>query len=152
MKAHLLIDIRPFEASHQQAARDLILAGLVEHWGFLNPSANPDLDDIARNYRGADFLLAWAGDALVGVGALIHEGEGVARIVRMSVAKLARRQGVGSCLLAALLAAARVHGYRQVVLETTSTWTDAISFYRRHGFRVLGAQDGDTHFVIDLAP
>jgi ribosomal protein S18 acetylase RimI-like enzyme len=152
MKSPLCIDIRPFEAAHQQAARDLILAGLAEHWGFLDPNANPDLDEIAQTYRDAHFLLAWAGEALVGTGALIREGEGVGRIVRMSVARGFRRQGIGRRILAALLAAARARGYRQVALETTSTWEEAISFYRQHGFRVLGAQDGDTHFVLDLAP
>ncbi|MCP4415536.1 MAG: hypothetical protein GY805_02870, partial [Chloroflexi bacterium] len=45
------IVIRPFHPQDQSATKQLILAGLVEHWGELDPSLNPDLNDIARSYR-----------------------------------------------------------------------------------------------------
>ena len=35
------IRIRPFDPSDQPAARALILAGLREHWGWLEPGTNP---------------------------------------------------------------------------------------------------------------
>ncbi len=144
------IVVRPFRPTDQTAAQELILSGLAERWGHLDPAKNPDLDDIATAYAAGTFLLAWDGDEIVGTGALIHEAEGMARIVRMSVAAARRRQGIGSLILRHLLAAARAAGYRQVTLETTSTWHDAIAFYERHGFRQIGAWDGDTHFVLDL--
>ena len=51
----------------QEAAQRLILAGLVEHWGTLDPTKNPDLDDIQRSYvsRGHTFLVACQGQQLV---------------------------------------------------------------------------------------
>ena len=144
------IVIRPFRLDDQAAAQRLIVTGLAEHFGFLDPTANPDLDDIASTYADGTFLLAWQGDELVGTGALIHEKQGLARIVRMSVAPHLRRQGIGTLILERLCEQARAAGYRQIVLETTATWDDVIAFYRRNGFRVIGSWDGDTHFVLDL--
>jgi len=143
--------IRPFRPEDQAAAQGLILDGLVEHWGFLDPTKNPDLDDIASTYADGTFLVAWLGDDLVGTGALVREADGVARIVRMSVATHLRRRGIGTLVLKRLCGEARAAGYAQIVLETTSTWEDAIAFYKRNGFRVIGSRDGDTHFVLDLA-
>ncbi|MBN1874342.1 MAG: GNAT family N-acetyltransferase [Anaerolineae bacterium] len=144
------IIIRPFQAEDQEVVKTLILDGLVEHWGFLDPTKNPDLDDIAASYKDGVFLTAWLDGELAGTGALIPEDEVSLRIVRMSVAKYLRRQGIGRVLLERLCAHTRAAGYRQVVLETTSTWKNAIAFYTRFGFRIIGAWDGDTHFVLEL--
>jgi GNAT superfamily N-acetyltransferase len=144
------VTIRPFHPEDQGAVKALILAGLKEHWGMLDLTKDSDLNDIAGSYGDATFLTAWIEDQLVGTGALIHEAEGVGRIVRMSVAKPMRRCGIGKVVLMCLCQAAETAGYRQIVLETTSDWEDAIAFYTRFGFRVLDAWDGDTHFVLDL--
>jgi GNAT superfamily N-acetyltransferase len=146
------IVIQAFHPQDQVAAKRLILAGLVEHWGYLDPSKNPDLDDIASTYADATFLIAWRGKELVGTGALVRERDRVARIVRMSVAPHMRRRGIGTAILRRLRQQAQAAGYRQIVLETTSTWVDAIAFYERNGFRAIGSRDGDTHFVLDLCP
>ena len=131
------VAIRPFQPEDQGVVKALILAGLEQHWGVLDLTKNPDLDDIAASYGDALFLTAWIGDRLVGTGALIREADGVARIVRMSVAADIRRRGVGKALLARLCENAEIAGYRQIVLETTSEWQDAVAFYARFGFRVL---------------
>lgn len=150
------LTIRPFQPHDQEAARRLILEGLRQHWGFLDESKNPDLDDIAASYAGGVFLVAYLGGELVGTGALLPEegprGEPAARLVRMSVAAHYRRQGIGGRILQALLEQARARGYRRVFLETTATWDDATAFYRAHGFRPLGIRDGDMHFVRELLP
>ena len=141
-----------FEPQHQEAARKLILDGLAEHWGRLDPTFNQDLVDISQSYRDSVFLLAWLDDRLIGTGALIPESEGVARIVRMSVAKAHRRQRVGRLILVRLLECAREQGVRKIVLETTATWRDAIAFYKRAGFQPIEVRDGDQHFELHLAP
>jgi GNAT superfamily N-acetyltransferase len=142
--------IRPFRPEDQDAAKRLILAGMEEHWGNIDPTLNPDLADIASHYSGGTFLLAWEEGEVVGTGALVREMERVARVVRMSVARGRRRQGIGRAILQQLLAEARQAGYRRVVLETTSTWSDAVAFYERQGFHIVGVPDGDTHFALDL--
>jgi GNAT superfamily N-acetyltransferase len=144
------ITIRPFRLEDQGAVKALILAGLEEHWGTLDLTKNPDLNDIADSYGEGTFLTAWNGDQLVGTGALIREAEGIGRIVRMSVAKHMRRRGIGQAILAHLCRIAETAGYRQIVLETTSEWEDATAFYARFGFRTVDARNGDTHFVLNL--
>lgn len=142
--------IRPFRSADQTAAKHLILTGLVEHWGFLDPALNSDLDDIADAYGQGVFFVAEVSNQIVGTGALVHEKEGVARIVRMSVDKNLRRKGIGKQILTALCDAAHQQGYRQITLETTETWEDAISFYQQSGFQVIGTWDGDTHFLLEV--
>lgn len=101
------IDIRPFCPADQSAARTLILAGLQEHWGTLDLTLNPDLDDIVRHYADGVFLTAWQAGALVGTGALIPEAPGVSRVVRMSVDRRCRRGGIGRRILTGLIDYAR---------------------------------------------
>ncbi len=144
------MEIRPFHPTDQPAAKALILAGLVEHWGWLDPTANPDLDDIATSYVDAVFLVGYEGERLVATGALLPEGEQAGRIVRMSVDGRERRKGYGRVLLHALLEKARELGYTQVVLETTATWADAIQFYKANGFRRTHEADGDVYFICVL--
>lgn len=144
------VTIRLFRRSDQAAARRLILHGLRERWGKLDETKNPDLDDIADYYSDGFFLVAGLRDEVIGTGALIPEAAGVGRIVRMSVARPWRRQGVGQRILEALLERARAAGYRRVVLETTATWEDAVAFYRRHGFQTVAVRDGNAHFMHEL--
>jgi GNAT superfamily N-acetyltransferase len=148
------VRIRRLRPEDRAAARELVLTGLEERWGSLDLTMNPDLDDMASAYAGATFLVAerGPGDGLVGTGALVYEAEGVDRIVRMSVAAGARRKGVGSRILNGLLESARGAGYRRVVLETTETWTNAIAFYERRGFREVGRRDGEVHLALDIEP
>lgn len=143
--------IRDFKPEDQQAARSLILQGLAERWGDLDETLNPDLDDIACTYADGVFLVAVQDGQLIATGALIPEGDGVGRIVRMSVARSHRRRGIGRQLLQALREWAHALGYHRLVLETTSTWADAIAFYQAHGFHPVAARDGDLHFVLDLS-
>ncbi len=72
------ITITPFAPADQAEVKALILAGLAEHWGVLDPSLNPDLDDIAASYRQATFLVARCGDRIVGTGALLPHSASVA--------------------------------------------------------------------------
>lgn len=133
------VRVRRVRAGDQAAARALILAGLAEHWGALDPTLNPDLDDIAATYGAGVFLVAVAdedgAERIVGTRALQPVDAMTGQIVRMSVARAARRQEVGRQILDALLAEARARGMRRIVLETTANWADAIAFYRCAGLR-----------------
>lgn len=145
------LSIQQFTPADQPAAKALILQGLEEHWGALDLSLNPDLNDIAASYATGVFLCAWLDGELAGTGAIVPEGEGVMRVVRMSVQKERRRMGIASQILIALLSEARRRNGHTVVLETTETWDDAIGFYLRHGFRIIEHRDGDAHFELQLA-
>jgi len=142
--------ITPFHPDDQAAVKQLILAGLVEHWGFLDPTKNPDLENITVSYAGTTFLVARLGSDIVGTGALVAHQAGTAEIVRMSVAQQHRRSGIGQRILDALIAQARAQGFHQVILETTATWQEVIEFYLRCGFRITHYLDGDVYFLLEL--
>jgi enamine deaminase RidA (YjgF/YER057c/UK114 family)/GNAT superfamily N-acetyltransferase len=144
--------IRPFVAADQEAARALILSGLGEHFGFIDETRNPDIDDILACYiaSGQVFIIAEIAGALVGTAALIREAAQTGRVARMSVAREMRRKGIAHALMARLIELARERGYTRLVLETNSGWADAIGFYRRCGFRAYDRADGLTHMALDL--
>lgn len=143
---------RPFSPPDQTAAKQLILAGLAEHWGELDVSLNPDLNDIQTSYidSGGAFIVVEADGKLVGTGALLSEGEGVARIVRVSVAKDYRRGGLGREITDYLVMLARQMGCAKIVVETTDTWEPAIRLYQSYGFVEVARYDGDVHMELML--
>lgn len=136
------LSIQPFSATDQDAAKRLILAGLAEHWGHVNESVNPDLDDLGASYRDGIFLVAKIGDVLVGTGALVPRSSGVGEIVRMSVAAKHRRTGIASAILSQLIAGAPRLGVRRIVLETTATWREVVAFYLANGFTITHDAEG----------
>ncbi len=154
MTVHDQFILRPFSPADQAAAKQLVEAGLGERWGWIDPTLNPDLKDIATTYADGVFLVGYLGDALVATGALTPEmtPEGIPalRVVRMSVRSDLRRQGLGRRVLDALLDQARARGCKLVVLETTSTWTDAVRFYQRYGFGFVEERDDETHMQLHL--
>jgi ribosomal protein S18 acetylase RimI-like enzyme len=144
--------IRPFEARDQEAARRLVLEGLGEHFGWIDESRNPDLDDIAASYvaSGHVFIVAGIGARLVGTGALISEDKDTGRILRVGVAREHRRQGIGKALVEHLVETARHRGMTRIIVETMKEWDDAISLYRRCGFREYDRDSIDVHMVLEL--
>lgn len=154
------LEIRRFEAQDQAAAKRLILAGMAEHWGLLDPNLNPDLNDIGASYADALFLVAWLGEKMVGTGALVarsDDGAGkpaVAEIVRMSVASDQRRLGIGNAILRRLCEEGKRLGFRRIILETNANWEGAVAFYQRFGFGVTHYEEGafgrKVYFALDL--
>jgi putative acetyltransferase len=140
------ITIRPFQPGDQAACKALVLAGLEEHWGTLDPTLNQDLDDIADSFSRGCFLTAWRGAELVGTGGFVPIGAGSAQISRMSVRRERRGQGLGRRILAELLQAARLRGMRSAILETTETWQEVVRFYLHAGFQITHRLDGDIYF------
>ena len=100
--------VRRFTASDQRACRQVILNGLAEHFGFLDESRDPDLDDINNAYIavGNEFYVAECDGDIIGTVGLLFEPER-ARIVRMSVARSHRQQGVATALLNRCIAVAK---------------------------------------------
>jgi ribosomal protein S18 acetylase RimI-like enzyme len=146
------LTFRSFEPRDQAAARRLVLAGLGDHFGVIDETINPDLDDIEAHYLrpGHRFVLAERDGELVGTGALVEEAPGVGRLVRMSVAREQRGRGIGRALVAHLLAEARARGYHRVVVETNDDWSDAIGLYRACGFVEVDRRDGGVHMALEL--
>ncbi len=142
--------IVPFRPENQRAAKRLILAGMKEHWGRLDESKNPDLEDIASAYADGVFLVAWQGGEIVGTGAFRPASNETVEIVRMSVKREKRRQGIGREILMALCWRAHSEGYRKAVLETTASWQEVIAFYKAFGFEITHYAGDDVYFALDL--
>jgi ribosomal protein S18 acetylase RimI-like enzyme len=147
------LTIRPFQAADQETARRLVLTGLGEHFGFIDETMNPDLDDIQAHYvdPGHCFVLAEIDGERVGTGALIEEDPQIGRLVRMSVDADYRGRGIGKQLVRYLTNVAKQRGYTRLVTETNDDWVDAIGLYRACGFETEGFRDGDIHLALDLA-
>jgi ribosomal protein S18 acetylase RimI-like enzyme len=145
--------IRPFAAADQEAARRLILAGLGEHFGTIDESLNPDLTDIAATYlaAGHPFVVACLAGELVGTGALRFVGEQAGELVRISVSRDHRRQGIAQAVVAHLIAGARQRGLARLLVETNHDWEAAINLYRRFGFTEVDRDAISVYMRLDLA-
>ena len=133
-------DLRTGDAAEVKA---LVLAGLEEHWGSVDASLNPDLDDLPAAHPGSRTVVACDRTGrIVGTGTVIPRDATTAEVVRMSTSTAHRGKGVGRVVLAELVETARSWGARRVVLETTATWTATVAFYERNGFRITHHDEG----------
>ena len=76
------------------------------------------------------------GERLVGYAGLAAADE--AQVMTVGVDAAYRRRGIGARLVDALLAAAREHGARTVLLEVRASDEGAQRLYRRAGFQPVG--------------
>jgi N-acetylglutamate synthase-like GNAT family acetyltransferase len=139
--------IRPFRLEDQPEVESLILSGLGEHFGDIDPDLNPDLADIAANYgeAGNAFFVADAAGQLAGTGGLVRESAEIGRIVRVSVAPEKRRRGIGRAMVGRLLWHAQEIGLHTLLVETNLDWHEAISLYLAHGFREYDRDEESVH-------
>ena len=96
------------------------------------------LDDPQLRFR----VVRDGAGTLLGCGAVAVAGDGTGEIKRMFVAPEARRQGVGTFLLAGLEAIAAGEGVRVLRLETGIRQPAAIALYRRAGYVARGPFGG----------
>jgi ribosomal protein S18 acetylase RimI-like enzyme len=145
--------MRDFKPGDQVPVRELVLEGMRERWGdAYDPSVNPDLDDISASYldRGAEVVVLEIGGEIVAAGTLQPDGDGRGRIVRMSVDRAHRRQGLGRRVVAELVRRAHQRGMIEVVVLTDTPWTSALALYRSCAFNEVGQDETDTHFALPL--
>jgi putative acetyltransferase len=93
-----------------------------------------DLSDLRST--GIEFWTVWEKHEPVGTGALKDLGGGEFEVKSMYTAEHYRRSGVGSAVLAHLIAVCERRGARRISLETGSWeyFRPAVALYRRHGF------------------
>lgn len=145
--------IRPFTSSDQAATQALILAGLAERWGWLDPTCNPDLDDIEASYTtgGGCFLVVEdEKGAIIGAGGLRLEAPGIGRIVRVSVAVAQRGRGLGRAITQRLIAEGQTRGCHTLLVETNEEWYSAIHLYVACGFVPYARQGEEVHMRLKL--
>lgn len=138
-----VVEVYELRPHLEDAARSLILAGLGEHWGTVDPALNRDLDDFAATYAdGTSWWPVTAGEWSAPARSC-PEINGPAEIVRMSVALAYRRTGTGRRLVDELVECARRWGMDRVVPETSAHWTEVAEFYLRCGFTQTHFEQGE---------
>jgi predicted GNAT family N-acyltransferase len=126
-RAPVRIELLDWEAARPLAA-PIRFAVFVEEQKV---PAELEIDD--QDARCVHALARDAEGRALGTGRLLPDGH----IGRMAVLQDARKLGIGSALLAALMDEARRRGHAQAVL---SAQTHAIPFYRCHGYAVVGGE------------
>lgn len=141
------VRIRPFTPTDQAATRQLILEGLGRHFGFIDETMNPDLDDIWQHYLipGNIFVVVEIEGRVIGSGALIEEGVGIGRLVRMSVSTSYQRRGIGRRLVQHLIQKASERGYQHLLVSTNYGY-DAIGLYQSCGFCLYDRDEENVYF------
>jgi putative acetyltransferase len=120
-----------------------LIAALDDHVAKLYPAESNhllDVDTLAR--ADVTFLVARRSGEAVGCGALRRHDARLGEVKRMFVAPAARGLGLGKRMLEAIEADARRQGLQQLALETGIHQPEAISLYRRAGFRECQAFGG----------
>ncbi|WP_371802475.1 GNAT family N-acetyltransferase [Candidatus Lokiarchaeum ossiferum] len=148
-----LIQILPVSDTTVNSAKNLVLAGLKEHWGYIDDTLNPDLYAILDHYigKGDDFLVGIYENEIICCGALILEEYKVGRMQRISVDQNFRGMGLASKIVRSLEKQAKIRGMDRIVVETTNTWSDAIRLYLKNGYTESHRDPEDIHFFKDLS-
>ncbi len=148
----MTLNIRSFLPRDQEMVQSLVLQGLGEHFGRIDPTLNPDLNDINQTYiqAGHDFIVVERNEEIVGTAALITEAPEIGRIVRVTVKPNQRRAGIGRKLVQHLIDTAEQKAYKHIVVETNIDWYDAIRLYERCGFIEYDRDDEEVHFFLSL--
>lgn len=129
--------IVPFEPSHADGFRSLVVATLREFGFEPDPELDHDLDDPGATY--AALWVAVDDDEVVGSVALRDLGGGTVELKRMYLRPDQRGRGLGKELLALALDWARANEMRVVRLDTSERMVAAQRLYKANGFeRVPG--------------
>jgi GNAT superfamily N-acetyltransferase len=128
--------ITPIEKNQCEQAKNVILSGFLERFGFIDHTLNPDIHDIKGEYDGTQhhFFIGKENAEIICTGAIRKETRDTYQIVRMSVLSPYRKRGLGRIMLMYLEEKALSLGARYLILETNKHWADAIRFYQNNGY------------------
>lgn len=130
--------IEPVNSETQYMAKQVILQGLFERFGYIDPSLNPDIDSPVEAYisHGQSFLVGFFKGLIIATGALVEVASDTGQIKRLSVLKGFRHQGFATQMLEKLEDIARQKGYTKLYLETNQDWDSAIQLYLKLGYQM----------------
>jgi GNAT superfamily N-acetyltransferase len=130
-----VVEIVPYDASHQEAFRALNEAWISRYFRIeprdlvaLTAPQQEILD------KGGDVVVAVLGGEVVGVCALLRLDDQTFELAKMAVAEHARGHGIGFLVGQAAVDRARAAGASRLILESNTVLTPAIALYRKLGF------------------
>lgn len=102
-----------------------------------------DLERLTQTYAGPSntFFVAEENQKIIGTCGVMADGLETAIVRRLFVEPNARGKGIGSELLKAALAFCREHGFREILIRTSSRMEQAIRLCRAQGFEEDGQWD-----------
>ena len=126
------------------SAADLTTVLDLERAIFPDDAWSPGMfeEELAMQGRGRHYVAAEEGNALVGYAGIMLPGGRQAEVLTLAVAAEHWGQGIGSALLANLLAAAARHDCAEVFLEVRADNPRAQGLYRQFGFADIGIRHG----------
>ena len=144
-----MLNIRTFRPADVGAVRLLFAQSLLDFAGnstqavesYVESSLADDLADISLHYLrspGDHFWVAEDEGQIKGIVGIQGRDQREAELRRMSVARDARRQGIGWALLETTETFCREQGYQQIRLTTVTLLQPAIAMYIRFGYRLTG--------------
>lgn len=144
--------ITPIEKHQSEQAKNVILSGFLERFGFIDHTLNPDIHDITLEYDGMQhhFFVGKEMDEIICTGAIRKESDHTYQIVRMSVLSSYRKRGIGRIMLQHLEKKAHSLGARRLILETNKQWADAIQFYKNNGFTYIEDDEVSCYFEKEI--
>lgn len=132
------LQIRSATNADAPAIRQLVFDVLREYGLDSDPSGtDADLADIETNYMaaGGTFEVVVKDGQIVGTLGMYPHGAYICELRKMYLRPEVRGRGLGKRLLDRALAFAREHGFWRLELETANVLREALSLYRRYGFR-----------------
>lgn len=143
--------IRPIQAADNAAVANIIRTVMTEFGavGCNFSISDPEVDAMYEAYPppAAAFFVVEAEEAVLGCGGMGPLAAGppdVCELRKMYFLSELRGTGMGTKLLAVILAAARQAGYQRCYLETLGNMSAARRLYVSHGFEPIDAPLGDT--------
>jgi len=115
-----------------------------------------DIDSLEEEYldRSGEFIVFKREQAIIGFFALLPSVKNQVELKRLYLTASERGQGLGKFMLKEALRIARKSGYAKIHLETVSYFVEAISLYRKFGFKkntcTTLAQGHDIAMIMDL--
>ncbi|MGX1265986.1 GNAT superfamily N-acetyltransferase [Rossellomorea marisflavi] len=142
------MDISRITPEDCEEAKNLVLEGFRERFGWIDETLNPDIKDVAASYDGVDnhFFVGSDGYGIVCTGALKKHGASTYEIVRMSVRSDMRSKGLGRTMLRHLEDTAKSLKAVKLILETNRAWDNAVGFYKSSGFVITGENETQYYF------
>jgi phosphinothricin acetyltransferase len=140
----MTVDIAPMTEEHWTAVREIYAQGIATGNATFEPSV-PEWDDFDRRHLPACRLVASLGHEHLGWAALSRVSTrqvyaGVAE-VSIYIADEARGRGIGSQLLAALIAASEQAGIWTLQAGILAENAVSIKLHQRAGFRIVGTRE-----------
>jgi putative acetyltransferase len=133
------LEIREDDLAGPEIAR--LLQQHLDDMHAISPAESVHALDLERlRAPGITFWSAWGGGELLGCGALKELDPRSGEVKSMRTAPEHRGRGVGSRILAHIIAVARHRAYEQLYLETGAMpeFAPARALYRRYGFEYRG--------------